>query len=47
MRANRQRQGNVSDSVANVIKIGAEAAPDIQFAGQNAIEVVHDIIEDD
>jgi hypothetical protein len=36
MCADRQRQGNVSDGVTNVIQIGAEAAANIQLGSQNS-----------
>ena len=45
MSAHRQDQGHVSDCIADIIQIGAEAAANIQPGSQYAIEVVHHIIE--
>ncbi|MCZ6859179.1 MAG: hypothetical protein O7I42_02675 [Alphaproteobacteria bacterium] len=47
MRADRQGKANVGDRVTNVNDVGAEPASDVQLGGQNAIEVVHEIVEND
>ena len=47
MRADRQGEANVGDRVAYVIKVGAEPALNVQLGGQNTIEIVHEIVEND
>ena len=45
MRANRQGQDDMSDRVANVVEVSAEPAFDVQLGGQNAVQIVHDVVE--
>ena len=47
MRADRQGENNVGNRVTNVVEVGAEPTSDVQFSGQDAIEVVHEIVKYD
>jgi hypothetical protein len=47
MRPDGQGEANVGNRVTNVIEVGAEPASDVQLGGQNPIEVVHEIVEND
>jgi hypothetical protein len=37
----------MGDRITNVVEVGAEPASDIQFGRENAIEIVHEIVEND
>lgn len=43
----RQSQGNVGNRIADIVEIGTEPAADVKLTGQNTVQVIHNIVEDD
>jgi hypothetical protein len=47
MRADGQGEADMGDRVTNVVEVGTEPASYIKFGGENAIEIIHEIVEND